>query len=675
MSGPLHRPVVTKSFVPLWPATLISFPSLVPSRSVLAAAVSIGLFSAMKPKIPFTQLEANVCQTVASAAGSMTMAAGLIGPIPALHLLGMRYSVWTMMTWGASVAFLGVFFAVPLRRHFLLESQLRFPSGTATAETIKSMFADARRAKSQVGTLIHASVFAAGTVVLTWCFPWVLRPPVFATLGLASAARWGWGIRIDATLVGGGILMGTRVGVSVLVGGVCAWGIVGPWAAARGWVTGDPLSMKGGARGLLLWPGVTMMAVDSLMQLALATVCRPRRRRKLGGGDSSNIVRAGGDQAADQVDLRRRRRRRFERGSAPRRRRRRRRRRTRAAQVPGRPAKVQADARGLGGDRGRQRTRRTPPRRRVPAGDAPPSADFKEDHPDAIPRSWWIVGLAVTGVWTASVLHLNFGMALWQPVLALPVAAVMSYVAVRCTGETDINPIGPMGKIIQLVFALVAPGAIVTNLMAAAVACGGAGQAGDLMHDFRAGMMMRLSPRKQLLAQLMGIPIGILGAVPTYALFAATYPIGGEQFPAPAAVAWRAVAEVLTGPGGGGLPGGGQGAHGGGRVVHRVGSNGGASGGDQGGDEPELPRRALDQAVDDKPHERGDSVHHPPEFSTTIAIAAIGSGYWERRGQGAPRGSRVHRGERFVGRGGGDGGGHRAGVHGVRDHRAGNVIS
>ena len=39
----------------------------------------------------------------------------------------------------------------------------------------------------------------------------------------------------------------------------------------------------------------------------------------------------------------------------------------------------------------------------------------------------------------------------------------------------------------------------------------------------------------------------------------------------------------------------------------------------------------MDQAVDDKPHERGDSVHHPPEFSTTIAIAAIGSGYWERR--------------------------------------------
>ena len=175
-----------------------------------------------------------------------------------------------------------MFFAVPLRRHFLLESQLRFLSGTATAETIKSMFADARRAKSQVGTLIHASVFAAGTVVLTWCFPWVLRLPLFATL-VRVRGEVGLGDTNRRDARGGRDTHGDE-GRGERVGrGVCAWGMVGPWAASRGWVTGDPLSMKGGARGLLLWPGVTMMAVDSLMQLALATVCRPRRRRKLGG--------------------------------------------------------------------------------------------------------------------------------------------------------------------------------------------------------------------------------------------------------------------------------------------------------------------------------------------------------------------------------------------------------
>jgi uncharacterized oligopeptide transporter (OPT) family protein len=140
-------------------------------------------------------------------------------------------------------------------------------------------------------------------------------------------------------------------------------------------------------------------------------------------------------------------------------------------------------------------------------------------------------------------------MAVWQPALALPVAALLSYVAVRCAGETDVNPIGPMGKIVQLIFAAAAPGETVANLMAAAVACGAAGQAGDLMQDFKAGRLMGLSPRKQILAQMWGIPAGLLGAVPTYALLRSAHPIGGEQFPAPAAAAWMAVAQALTGGG------------------------------------------------------------------------------------------------------------------------------
>lgn len=372
------------------------------------------------------------------------------------------------------------------------------------------------------------------------------------------------------------------------------------------------------------------MAVDSLMQLALATVCRPRRRRKAGGDSSKSSKREAKRRTKwtyDDVDAD---------GSNK-------------APLLGGGGGDDDDEPGLlkspdvlpkskptlvgwaGIEDGNVRDEPPPDDESPPGASADSSAVFKEDHPDGIPRSWWIVGLAVTGVWTASVLHLNFGMALWQPILALPVAAVMSYVAVRCTGETDINPIGPMGKIIQLVFALVAPGAIVTNLMAAAVACGGAGQAGDLMHDFRAGMMMRLSPRKQLLAQLAGIPIGILGAVPTYALFAATYPIGGEQFPAPAAVAWRAVAEVLTGPGGGGLPPEAKALMAAAalftawvRTVERAAETRAET-------NPNSRAARWIKRLMISPTSAGIAFIIPPEFSTTIAIAAIGSGYWERR--------------------------------------------
>ena len=76
------------------------------------------------------------------------------------------------LLWGISVAYLGVFFAVPLRSHFLLESKLRFPSGTATAETIGSMFADPLRAKEQVNTLLTASAIAAAMTFATWAVPW-----------------------------------------------------------------------------------------------------------------------------------------------------------------------------------------------------------------------------------------------------------------------------------------------------------------------------------------------------------------------------------------------------------------------------------------------------------------------------------------------------------------------
>lgn len=624
--------------------------------SVLSAAISIGVFAALKPERPFTPLEANIAQTVASAAGSMTMAAGLIGPIPALHMLGHRYDVPTIMLWGASVAYLGVFFAVPLRTHFLVHAKLRFPSGTATAETIRSMFADAGKAKDQVATLLRASVISAACALLTWLFPRLLNPPIFPALGLRRLAAHGWGLRVDATLVGGGLLMGFRVGCSLVFGAVIAWGFIAPEATARGWVTGDPLSMRGGARGLLLWPGVAAMATDSFAQLVLANgnggaksgarVSSPPSKGLLflggggthedemgdaeeyegGGGGGMHDGAAGletGERVGETAFF-------GENGSA-----------SGGegsggnAAPAGPPPLIGRDFRSSGGRRFGRRSHRG----------SPISLDRDAPHAlgsDRIPRAWWVLGLGGASVSCAATLRVAFGMAAWRPLVAVPVAAAMSYIAVRCTGETDINPIGPMGKIIQLVFAFIAPGDAVTNLMAAAVACGGAGQAGDLMHDFKAGAMMRLSPRKQLLAQAIGVPVGILGAVPAYALFRDAYPLGGEQFPAPAAVAWRAVAEVLTGSGGG--AGGAGGSSVGlpyparrmmlfaaiatvlARLVERYGREGARRGW---GWTRWMP----------SPTSAGIAFIVPPPFSVAVAVGAFASGAWAAK---RPRQHREH---------------------------------
>ena len=492
--------------------------------SVLAACISIGLFALIKPKLPFSKEEANVAQTVASAAGSMTMSAGLIGPMPALALLGYEHTYLGLASWSISVAYLGVFLAVPLRDHFLVQHRLKFPSGTATAECIRAAFAlppsgggggvggagnsfsgsgnvemgemksgdsldgeqqqqqqqPEDRARKQFKSLLFAAFVSFATAMVAWKFPKFLKPPILVFLGLHELARRGFGIRLDFALVGGGMLMGEKVGYSVLAGAIFAWGMIGPFAESKGWVsdTENVFNMKNGARGLLLWPGVTFMAVDSFSQLFKAMVVAKYAATNDGGSSTT-----------------------------------------------GEPQNMESEEND---------------------NDATLSATpFSSE--ENVPRNWWITGLLFAVFSSMVSQRILFGLKFTTSVMSIPVGLFMTYIAIRCAGETDINPIGPMGKIIQLIFAFLDPGSMIANLVTAAVACGGAGQAGDLMHDFKCGSILRLPPRTQLIAQMLGVPFGVLGAVPSFLLFLRTYELGGDEYPAPSAFAWKAVAEVLTG--------------------------------------------------------------------------------------------------------------------------------
>jgi uncharacterized oligopeptide transporter (OPT) family protein len=83
-----------------------------------------------------------------------------------------------------------------------------------------------------------------------------------------------------------------------------------------------------------------------------------------------------------------------------------------------------------------------------------------------------------------------------------------------------------------------------TNLMTAGISSAGASQAGDMMQDLKTGWLLGASPRKQLIAQLCGVTVGIFTCVPVYLLFLDK--IGTEDFPAPAAMAWKSMAQVLA---------------------------------------------------------------------------------------------------------------------------------
>ena len=105
------------------------------SASIPAAAVSMGLLRMFKRS---TILENNMVQTAASAGESLV--AGIIFTIPALVMM----KAWSGYDYGPMVAIavvggiLGVAFTIPLRRALIVEAQLKFPEGVATAEVLKT---------------------------------------------------------------------------------------------------------------------------------------------------------------------------------------------------------------------------------------------------------------------------------------------------------------------------------------------------------------------------------------------------------------------------------------------------------------------------------------------------------------------------------------------------------
>lgn len=64
--------------------------------------------------------------------------------------------------------------------------------------------------------------------------------------------------------------------------------------------------------------------------------------------------------------------------------------------------------------------------------------------------------------------------------------------------------------------------------------------------DFKTGYLLKASPWKQFQAQLIGVPFGALASVLAYKLFETAYGMGSAQCPAPAAFAWKGVAELLA---------------------------------------------------------------------------------------------------------------------------------
>ncbi|MEC4726820.1 OPT/YSL family transporter [Shewanella sp. D64] len=176
---------------------------------------------------------------------------------------------------------------------------------------------------------------------------------------------------------------------------------------------------------------------------------------------------------------------------------------------------------------------------------------FKSDKKGRLSLMWGWQEFLLLGTLTPVIVILQvnlFDISWFAAILAVPLAFIFAIVAAQVVGETGIPPIGALGKLSQLSFSVISPGSVTTNLMTANVAGGAAGQATDLLNDFKAGHILGTNPRHQVFAQTMGIIVGCLSSA---AIFMLLIPnpaeqLMTEQWPAPGVATWKIIAIALT---------------------------------------------------------------------------------------------------------------------------------
>ena len=164
-----------------------------------------------------------------------------------------------------------------------------------------------------------------------------------------------------------------------------------------------------------------------------------------------------------------------------------------------------------------------------------------------VPASWMVVGLIPITIGLMIVQYLAFHISIVLGLIAVALSFVVSLVCCRATGETDTTPIGAMGKLTQLLYAALpgAKGIASINLMAAGVTASAGGAAADLLTDLKSGYILGANPRKQFIAQFVGIFFGTVAIVPAwYAMVPNKQAL--EAFNPPATYMWKAVADLLT---------------------------------------------------------------------------------------------------------------------------------
>ena len=450
---------------------------------------------------PMTVLENNCMQSTASAAGYST-GSTIVSAIPALLMLsatpenpGGQHMPWpTLMAWTFCIAGLGVTLAIPMKRSMINRERLRFPSGTAAAVTLHSLYSAGDVA------LRKARVLGLAALGCT-AFPLALELNAFrgedgkgAPLLPAHSALFDWlpgaGTKVvdgqtvpfkpsdwtvtfdhNPVMIAAGMIIGLRITTWMLLGGVLLAWVVGPFGWTQEWnnpATGELVRATTAPhkawKEIGIWLGVPIMISSSLLAFALQWRTILRAIQGMSGG---------------------------------------------------------------------------------PSDDHPLAKDVE------VPTSWFAWGMGIFGSAIIALAVFDAGVPALYALLAVVLTFALSLVACRATGESDVTPIGAMGKMVQLTFGVLMPQSVTANIMTANITSNAAISSADLLNDLKSGYLLGASPRRQFAAQAAGIVTGTIATVVGFRLLVpdATLLTGTDttpaRYPAPAAQSWKAVAELF----------------------------------------------------------------------------------------------------------------------------------
>ncbi|KPK75772.1 MAG: hypothetical protein AMJ79_09775 [Phycisphaerae bacterium SM23_30] len=202
------------------------FAALTVSATIPASVISMGVLSLLFKR--HTIYENTQVMTCASAGEAL--AAGVIFTMPALVIMGYweNFNYLWVTAIAAFGGVLGVLFTVPLRRALIVEGDLKFPEGIATAEVLKSGQKGGAAIKSIAFPAIGGALYKLGAAGL---YLWKEAFQAAARVGGTVAY---FGSNLSPALLAVGYIVGINIAVLIFIGGAGNWLVTIPLCAAGG---------------------------------------------------------------------------------------------------------------------------------------------------------------------------------------------------------------------------------------------------------------------------------------------------------------------------------------------------------------------------------------------------------------------------------------------------------